>query len=129
MRVAHAARQIPQRTRAAERNGEDFFDFAATNGATLHSGVDFVVPFATGEKTRVEFVNSQVKFDLKRAQNGQGEYQPHAWRPTDAIGLLSAAAWFRPEYGVLAARLAGHPDETFFNWQMVLNAVTRHHPN
>jgi hypothetical protein len=116
-------------SRAAERNGEDFFDFAATNGATLHSGVDFVVPFATGEKTHVEFVHSKVKFDLKRAQNGQGEYQPHAWRPADAIGMLSDAAWFRPEYGILAARLDRHPDEPFFNWQMVLNAVTRHHPH
>lgn len=112
--------------RAADRNGEDFFDYAATNGATLKSGIDFVVPFARGEKTHIEFVKSKVKFDLKRAQNGQGEYQPHIWRPGESVDLFSTAAWFRPEYGTLAARLAGHPDEPFFNWQMVLNAVTRH---
>jgi hypothetical protein len=115
-------------SRVAERNGEDFFEYAATNGATLQSGVNFVVPFATGAKTHIEFVNSKVKFDLKRAQNGQSEYQPHLWRPADSIGLFASAAWFRPEYGVLAARLAGHPDVTFFDWQMVLNAVTLHAP-
>jgi Alginate lyase len=115
-------------SRTAERNGEQFFDYAAANGATLQSGVDFIVPFATGEKTHIEFVKSKVKFDLKRAQNGQGEYQPHAWRPHEAIGIFSEAAWFRPEYGVLAARLARHSGETFFNWQMVLNAVSGHAP-
>jgi Alginate lyase len=115
--------------RVAERNDQDFFDYTATNGATLRSGVDFIVPFATGEKTHIEFVKSKVPFDLKRAQNGQREYQPHVWRPAEAIGIFSVAAWFRPEYGVLAARLTGHPDETFLNWQMVLNAVTRHHPD
>jgi hypothetical protein len=114
--------------RVAERNGRKFFEFAATNGATLNSGVAFVVPFATGKKTHMEFVKSTVSFDRKRAQSGQGEYQPHPWRPHGAIDLFSEAAWFRPEYGVLAAKLAGHPGETFFNWQMMINAVSRHAP-
>jgi hypothetical protein len=29
---------------------------------------------------------------------------------------------------VLAAKLARHPGETFFNWQMVINAVSHHSP-
>jgi hypothetical protein len=48
------------------------------------------------------------------------------WKPRTAVGMFSAAAWFRPEYGLLAARLAGHPGEALFNWQMVINAVS--HP-
>jgi Alginate lyase len=111
--------------RVAERNDEKFFDYQAANGATLQSGVDFVVPFANGTKTHVEFVNSQVSFDRKRAQNGQGEYAPHNWKPRGSVTLFCEAAWFRPEYGALAARLAGRPGEIYFNWQMVLNAVSR----
>ena len=114
--------------RAAERNGENFFGYQATNGATLQSGVDFVAPFAEGAKTHVEFANSTVAFDRKRAQNGQGEYQPHPWKPKAAVQLFSQAAWFRPEYGVLAARLAGQPGEIYFNRQMVINAVSQHAP-
>ena len=114
--------------RTAERSGQKLFDYPAKNGATLQSGVDFVVPFATGAKTHMEFVNSKVKFDLKRAQNGQSDYGPHLWQPYQAITLFSEAAWFRPEYGVLAAKLARHPGETFFNWQMVINAVSHHSP-
>ena len=113
--------------RTAERGGQKFFDYPATNGATLQRGVEFVVPFANGTKTHMEFVKSQVAFDLKRAQNGQGEYQAHVWKPHAAIGMFSEAAWFRPEYGALAAKLAGHPGETFFNWQMVVNAISRPH--
>ncbi len=114
--------------RVAERNGDNFFDYAGTNGATLGSGVAFVVPYAIGEKTHLEFVNSKVSFDLKRAKNGQGEYRPHQWNPHESIRMFSQAAWFRPEYGSLAAKLAGQPGETFFNWQMVLNTVLRHAP-
>jgi hypothetical protein len=111
--------------RAGERNGEKFYEFAATNGATLDRGVAFVVPYALGQKTHEEFVNSKVPFDRKRAENGQGEYQPHVWNPRESIHMFSQAAWFRPEYGALAEQLAGQPDKAFFNWQMVLNAVTR----
>ncbi|HTB85873.1 MAG TPA: alginate lyase family protein [Candidatus Sulfotelmatobacter sp.] len=114
--------------RVAERNGKDFYGFKATNGATLGSGVAFVVPYADGEKTHVEFVNSKVQFDRKRAANGQGDYQPHVWNPHSSVTMFSLAAWFEPRYQVLAAKLAGHPDENYFNWQMVLNAVSRHGP-
>lgn len=114
--------------RTAGRSGQIFFDYQGKNGATLQRAVDFIVPFATGEKTHVEFLNSKVSFDKKRAENGQPEYQPHLWQPRQSVELFSEAAWFRPEYGVLAARLAGHPGETFFNWQMVINAVSRPAP-
>jgi len=85
--------------RVAARNGEDFFDYAGTNGATLGAGVAFVVPFADGRKTHMEFVKSKVPFDRKRAASGQGEYAAHLWNPKSAINLFSEAAWFRPEYG------------------------------
>jgi hypothetical protein len=112
--------------RTADRAGQDFFDYAAANGATLKRGVDFVVPFANGTKTHVEFVNSKVPFDRKRAQNGQSLFQPHVWEPAAAATLFSQAAWFGADDGRLAARLAGHPGETCFNWLSVINAVSRH---
>ena len=114
--------------RTAGRCGQNFFEYAGANGATLKRGLDFVVPFADGRKTHEEFARSKVKFDRERAESGQAEFQPHVWDPKAAIPLFSQAAWFRPEYGSLAANLAGHPGEPFFNWQMVINAVSRHGP-
>ena len=113
--------------RAAERNGIRLFDEPSASGSTLHAGVEFVVPFASGTQTHMEFVKTRVPFDLKRAKNGQGEYAPHLWKPASSVRLFSLAAWFHPEYGTLAARLAGHSDEPCFNWVMVLNAVSQHH--
>jgi hypothetical protein len=103
----------------------NLFDYHAASGASLHGSVDFVVPFAEGQKTHVEFVHSQVNFDRRRARDGEDEYQPHVWNPRSSIGMFTEAAWFSPQYGRLAARLAGRPDAMFLNWQMVLNAVTR----
>ena len=76
----------------------------------------------------MEFVKSTVAFDRKRAENGQGEYAPHPWNPRGAVGMLGEAAWFRPEYGALAARVAGHPGNPYLNWPMVVNAVSQHPP-
>lgn len=112
--------------RASARSGEDLFDYQAPNGGSLRGGVDFVVPFATGQKTHREFVNSRVSFDRKRAQNGQADYQPHDWEPRGSIGMFAQAAWFRPAYGELAARLAGRPGEKYLDWRMVVDAVSRH---
>ena len=110
------------------RAGQPLFEYAAPNGSTLKSAVDFVVPFANGTKTHIEFVNSKVAFDLKRAKNGEGEYASHPWQPHTAIGLFSTAAWFHPEYSVLAAQLAGQPGELYINWQTVINTISRRAP-
>ena len=67
--------------RAGERHGEHLFDYRGQNGASLHNAVDFVVPFADGSKTHMEFVNSKSNFDRERANNGEKEYQPHSWDP------------------------------------------------
>lgn len=111
--------------RAADRAGEHLFDYRAPNGASLHHSVDFVVPFAEGQKTHIEFANTRNSFDRKRAKNGETEYQPHLWNPKSSIQMFSEAAWFVPEYGALAARLAGKPKEKFLNWHMVINVVSR----
>jgi hypothetical protein len=38
--------------------------------------------------------------------------------------MLGKASWFRPEYGKLAAKLAGKPSQDFINWDMVVNFVS-----
>ena len=114
--------------RAASRHGVDLFDYRAPNGASLHHSVDFVVPFAQGEKKHLEFANSKVAFDRKRAENGEKEYQIHLWNPKSSSEMFSQAAWFVPSYGVMAAKLSGRPELELFNWQMVINAASYKKP-
>jgi hypothetical protein len=113
------------RAEARQDTNLDLFDQPAPGGASLHGSVDFVVPFAEGEKTHLEFAHSKVPFDRRRAEDGENEYRPHEWAPGSSIEMFSEADWFLPKYGRLAARLAGKPEETFVNWQMVINAVSR----
>ncbi|MEO7297647.1 MAG: alginate lyase family protein [Verrucomicrobiota bacterium] len=109
---------------AAERHGEQFFDYRATNGASLRRAVDFVVPYAEGKKTHIEFANSKSDFDRVRAKNGETAYKPHPWKPTASIRMFSGAAWFDSKYGKIAAKLSGKPDQPFINWRMVIDAAS-----
>jgi hypothetical protein len=104
--------------RAEERHDAtlNLFDYQAASGASLHGSVDFVIPFAEGEKTHFEFVHSKVNFDRRRARDGENEFQPHFWNPRTSIDMFTEAAWFSPKYGRLAARLAGNPEGMFINW-------------
>jgi hypothetical protein len=112
--------------RAEARNGVDLFDYMSWSGAKLRTAVDYVRPFAEGKKVHIEFANSTVQFDRQRANDHELEYTNHLWEPQSAVGMFALAAWFRPEYGKLAAQIAGHPGALYVNWEMVLNAVSRH---
>jgi Alginate lyase len=114
--------------RACERYGEPLFDYHAPNHGSLHDAVDFVVPFAEGRKTHIEFAHSKSHFDTRRAQDGETEYAPHEWGPRASMWMFMSAAWFRPEYGTLASQLAEATGRKFWDWQMVINSVS-HLPN
>ncbi len=111
--------------RAGERYGEPLFEYHAPNHGSLHDAVDFVVPFAEGSKTHIEFAHSKSKFDRQRANDGESEYAPHPWKPRASIWMFMSAAWFRPEYGTLASQLAWKTNRQFWDWQMVINFVSQ----
>ncbi len=109
---------------AVERHtGENLFDYGGPNGASLHNSVNFIIPFADGRKTHNEFANTKSSFDRKRAANGESHYAPHPWTPKSSVRIFTMAAWWVPEYRNLAARVAGHPAETFIDWRTVINAA------
>jgi len=111
--------------RGLERfDGQDFFDAKSSTGSSLRGSVDFVIPFAEGKETHVEFVNSTVSFDKKRADNGEATYKPHNWEPHESEKMFSLAAWFHPQYGRYAAEVAKAPIGEFVNWQIVLNMIS-----
>jgi hypothetical protein len=108
---------------ALERHGGTLFDYGDPKGVSLHNSVNFIIPFAERQKTHMEFVNSKSSFDRKRAANGESHYAPHPWTPKSSIRIFTQAAWFVPEYGKLAAKLEGHPDQKFIDWRTVINAA------
>lgn len=107
--------------------GRNLYSWEATTGASLQRSVDYVVPYATGAKTRAEWVNTTVDLDRRRAAAGIEKYRPgRLFDPKDACGVLEAAALFDP--GLLAALAKARGDtgtQAALTWsQVVRTAIT-----
>jgi hypothetical protein len=77
----------------------DLFDFVSESGSSIKESVEYVLPFATGEKKREEWTNSKVKLDKERAAAGFKEYQPgKLFEPQKAFPMFEWACYYNPEW-------------------------------
>jgi hypothetical protein len=120
----YAVRPLLTLACAASQRGEDLFRFKASDGSTLKAAVDFVLPYVRGEKQHIEFANSSVKFDRKRAEAGEKAYMNQAWDPKTSIAMFTEAGCVDPSYEQSALKLA-ESKRRFIDWRMVLNAAIR----
>lgn len=79
--------------------GRKLFDYVAPNGASLRKSVEYVVPFATGEKIREEWKNTTVGLDRERAAAGLAYYQPGKhFDPLSSLEMFEMASLFDPKF-------------------------------
>ena len=71
---------------AAKAHGEAWFHAAVHGGSCVELAIDWLTPFALGQKTHKEFVHSSVPFDAMRAKAGLKGY-PGPWEPGASIHL------------------------------------------
>ena len=83
---------------AAQAHGQDWFTWRNPAGANLPGALDWLAPYAKGEKVHVEFANSKIQFDRDRAGAGQKEYAPHPWDVTNGVGTYGLASLLDPRY-------------------------------
>jgi len=108
----------------AQHKGDRFFDYVAGNGASLREAVEFVEPFATGKKKHLEFAESEVEFDRKRAAAGEKGYTEKYWSPKSSVRLFAEAGCIDPAYDKLAVKLeGGSAGSGYARWRSVLNAA------
>lgn len=103
--------------------GTDFYSYQSPSGSSIRQSVQFLVPFATGEKIHHEFVNSKVSFDKKRADNKEPGYTIGAdFKPRTATEALALAAYF--DHG-LVKTVQGlmQTSERYPDWELLLNAA------
>lgn len=79
----------------------DAFRYENPKGGSVKKSVDYVIPFAKGEKEYAEWVNTKVELDKQRARAGLEHYQP---------GKL-----FEPERALETFELASYFDRTYFD--------------
>jgi hypothetical protein len=93
---------------AARRHNRNWLPERAANGATLAGALDWLTPYATGDKSHDEFVHSSVPFDAKRREAGLPGYTG-AWDPKNAAELYHLAARLDGRYTPIALKLAPTP--------------------
>lgn len=103
--------------------GKNYYTFQSKSQSSIQKSVQFLVPFVTGEKTHVEFLNSNVKFDRARAANHEKGYEPANFVPGSGIVVLSLASYFDPSLQQIIKKVNG---DNYDDWQLVLNNVRKH---
>lgn len=93
---------------AARRHNRNWLTQRAANGATLALALDWLVPYALGEKTHEEFVHSSVAFDAKRREAGVPGYSGQ-WDPKNSAELFHLAARLSGRYAGVAQKLESTP--------------------
>ncbi|KVA09213.1 alginate lyase family protein [Burkholderia ubonensis] len=93
---------------AARRFNRNWLREKGANGATLAAALDWLVPYARGEKTHEEFVHSPVAFDAKRREAGLPGYTGQ-WDPKNATELFHLAARLDGRYARVAQQLSTTP--------------------
>lgn len=89
---------------AANTMGQDWLTLRADNGVTLAVAIDWLVPYASGEKTHQEYVNTTVKFDLQRRDAGVPGFTGQ-WEPKSSDQLFWLASTLDARYQPLAQSL------------------------
>jgi len=96
----------------------DLFHYISETGSSVEKSVEYVVPYATGEKQRKEWVNTKVKLDKERAAAGLEKYQPgKLFVPEKAYELFEWACYYQPEWKSIFEK-----NEQISSWVGCLNS-------
>jgi len=102
--VLYDLEPLLQAALAARSRGEDWYSLSSGDGSSLKRAVEWLQPFATGERQHIEFVHSKVAFDARRAANGESGYSG-PFNPRTAGRLFWLASQFDPQWTTLAESL------------------------
>ena len=100
---------------AARARGEDWLAWRADSGASLAAGLDWLLPYASGQRQHEEYVHTTVKFDLQRRAAGVAGFSG-AWDPASSATLYWLSSQLSPRYQPVAASLGQQPAWMIVCW-------------
>lgn len=104
----------------------DFFRYENPDGGSIKRSVDFVVPYASGEKEYKEWVNTKVELDKRRAEAGLEKYQPgKLFDPKESKDTFELAYFFDVSYKKIIQDLSETNFKDYNSWFLVLIDVAR----
>ncbi|PIB42340.1 alginate lyase [Pseudomonas sp. 2822-15] len=105
--VVYDLEPLVQAALAAKPYGGDWLNLKA-NGASLRAALDWLVPYANGQRSHQEFVYTHVQFDKDRAKVGEAGYSG-TWDARSSATLFWLAAQLDKRYLPVATQLAARP--------------------
>jgi len=106
--------------------GPSLYTWTAPDGGSSQKSVQFVVPYATGEKTHAEWVHTTVDLDRRCAAAGLEKYRAgRLFDPIDAASLLEAASAFDPTLVSAWTTVTGNTAERYGSWRILLQSALR----
>jgi Alginate lyase len=110
---------------AAKAHGEDWFHTAKTGSPSVQMAVDWLIPYALGEKTHQEFAHSTVAFDAARDKAGEHGYSG-PWEPAGSVNLFTLATCQDLHYAPTLAKICATTSRQPTPWvQLILNAEAK----
>ena len=95
------------------------YDFEGKQGGSIKKSVDYVVPYAKGDKQHEEWVNTTVSLDKRRAEAGLAKYQPGIlFNPKKSLSMFEWALYYDPTLLDVIALL----QEGGVSWVSMLNS-------
>lgn len=89
---------------AAKAHGLDWYSMKSRNGASLETALQWLAPYATGERSHEEFAHTTVEFDRTRAKAGLPGFSGR-WDPKISAMLYQMAGRLNPRWTTLATQL------------------------
>lgn len=104
------------------RDGVHLYDWEGDKAGSIRKSVDYVVPYALGEKVREEWRNSKVGLDRRRAEAGLEKYRAgRLYEPKNALELMELAHYFDPALLRVVTHLTESDAKRFPTWQILIN--------
>lgn len=75
--------------------GKNLYRYLAPSGSSIQKSVEWLIPYAKGEKQHEEYVHTTVKFDRDRAKNNEPGFAPGTmFDPKLALPVLRLSSYF-----------------------------------
>jgi hypothetical protein len=105
--------------------GRKLFDYEAPGGASLRKSVEYVVPYATGEKQREEWRKSTVALDHQRAAAGIAQYQPgKLYDPLSSLEMFQLATLLDAKFASVVQKLSTEKGSQHLWLQLLMSTAS-----
>lgn len=120
---ASALRPPLQLAMLSGAKGRDLYRWTSESGGSLNRSVEFLVPYAMGEKVHHEWVDTKVDLDRRRAAAGLEKYRTgKTYDPYDALKVMEAASFFDPQLMTVVRHLTDDSTKQFPTWTTLTHA-------